>query len=85
MTTVEGATVNALDLLPSEGTYFSYPGSLTTPPCSEGVKWHVLTTPTQMSQAQLDAMAEILHGNFRPVQELHDRELDVDTESAATH
>ncbi len=81
---IDGATVNALDMLPSEGTYFSYSGSLTTPPCSEGVKWHVLTTPIQMSQAQLDAITATLHGNNRPVQALHGRVLALDTESAAT-
>ena len=81
---IDGATVNALDMLPAGGAYYSYGGSLTTPPCSEGVKWHVMTTPVQVSQAQIDAMADILQGNYRPVQPLHDRELAVDTESAPT-
>ncbi len=71
--------INAADLLPSELTYYGYDGSLTTPPCSEGVKWHVLTTPIQLSTAQLDTMATLLHNNFRPVQDLYARDVTVDT------
>lgn len=77
------AQINAADLLPADHTYFGYAGSLTTPPCSEGVKWHVLTTPIQLSAAQLDTMTALLHDNFRPVQLIYDRELDLDTVSVA--
>lgn len=76
---VESVMVAAESLLPAERLYYAYEGSLTTPPCSEGVKWHVLTTPIEMSAAQIETLAGILHGNFRPVQPLHDRTLVVDT------
>ena len=81
---IGGSSINALEMLPTEGTYFGYTGSLTTPPCTEGVKWHVMTTPVQVSQAQIDTLSSILHSNFRPLQELNERELAVDTESATT-
>jgi carbonic anhydrase len=65
--------VNGRDLLPAEGNYFRYMGSLTTPPCTEGINWFVLRQPIVMSQAQIDAMATILHGNARPIQARNDR------------
>ena len=71
---------------PDEGVqplsgYYSYDGSLTTPPCSEGVKWIVLTTPVQMSGAQIAAFKAIVHTNNRPVQPLNGRELLMDIEA----
>lgn len=76
---VEGVMVAAEKLLPASHLYYAYDGSLTTPPCSEGVKWHILTTPIELSADQIEAMAGILHDNFRPLQPLHDRTLKVDT------
>ena len=70
--------LNASNLLPSTKHTYRYTGSLTTPPCSEGVKWFVLTTPVEMSQSQIAAFKTILFGNNRPVQPLNDRELLVD-------
>ena len=57
---------------------YRYNGSLTTPPCSEGVKWIVLTTPVEMSESQIAAFKAIIHGNNRPVQPLNGRELLLD-------
>ena len=68
--TVAGAMVNAADFLPATRTYWRYNGSLTTPPCSEGVKWHVLTTPVEVSPDQLAAYKSILAVSNRPVQPL---------------
>lgn len=48
--TVAG-TVMAADMLPTVQTTYRYAGSLTTPPCSEGVAWNVMTTPIEMSEA----------------------------------
>lgn len=76
---IDGVTVAAESLLPEERMYFAYSGSLTTPPCSESVKWHVLTTPIEMSAEQIEAIASIVHNNFRPIQSLNDRVLMVDT------
>jgi carbonic anhydrase len=77
-TTVEGE-VNAADMLPAVQTTYRYSGSLTTPPCTEGVKWNVMTTPIEMSAAQLAAFTQIFEGNNRPVQALGERTLSEDT------
>ena len=68
-------SVNAADLIPGVRAYYAYSGSLTTPPCSEGVKWHVLSTPLEMSEEQIDTIHSIIHDNNRPVQPLNSREL----------
>ena len=68
-----GIKINASDLLPVVQTTFRYSGSLTTPPCSEGVSWLVMTTPVEISAAQLEKLAGLFEGNNRPVQELNNR------------
>ncbi len=77
---IEGIMVAADSLLPTERLFYAYDGSLTTPPCSEGVKWHVMSTPIEMSATQIRTLADILHNNYRPVQPLTDRILKVDTQ-----
>ena len=73
-------TVNAADLLPAVQTRFRYPGSLTTPPCTEGIDWNVMTEPIEMSQAQLDAFTALFESHTnRPVQQLNDRQLTLDS------
>lgn len=64
---------NASDLFPESTAYFNYNGSLTTPPCSETVEWIVMEAPITASQEQLDAFANILHNNNRPIQPLNGR------------
>ena len=76
---IKDVILNAYDLLPSRKHTYRYTGSLTTPPCSEGVKWFVLTTPIEMSHSQIAAFKSIMFGNNRPVQPLNGRELLVDT------
>ena len=71
-----GVKINAMDLLPSVGTTFRYSGSLTTPPCSEGVNWLLMTTPVDLSMQQLTALDSLFEGgNNRPVQPINDRTL----------
>lgn len=79
--TVDGVTMNAADFLPAEQSTFRYMGSLTTPPCSEQVRWHVLTEPITMSGDQIAAYTNIYSNNFRPVQSINERTLVLDPTS----
>ncbi len=54
---------------------YHYEGSLTTPPCSEGVKWYIRKSPAQFSAGQIAAFTAIYNHNNRPVQPLNDRTL----------
>jgi carbonic anhydrase len=75
-----GVTIHAADLLPFVQTTFRYSGSLTTPPCTEGVNWLVMTTPVEISPEQIEALASLFEeGNNRPVQPLNDRLLAEDS------
>jgi len=66
-------TLNVADLLPAKQHYFNYSGSLTTPPCSEGVNWMVLQTPVEVSAEQVASFTNIFAKSVRPVQPLNDR------------
>jgi carbonic anhydrase len=71
-----GVNINAIDLLPSVQTTFRYSGSLTTPPCTEGVNWLLMTNPVELSMQQLAALDSLFEGgNNRPVQPMNDRTL----------
>jgi carbonic anhydrase len=70
---MEHVTVDVDALVPRARTTYRYDGSLTTPPCSEGVKWFVMTTPIALSKAQIGTFTALFHGNNRPVQPLNDR------------
>ncbi|MFC4292624.1 carbonic anhydrase [Sphingorhabdus arenilitoris] len=60
-------------MLPASMTAYNFKGSLTTPPCSEGVNWHVLTTPITASKEQIAALNKLTGSNARPVQPMNDR------------
>lgn len=70
---VEGLGINAADLLPATRGYYHFPGSLTTPPCSEGVSWYVLSTPVEASLGQIKTFKQLYQHNARPVQPLNGR------------
>ncbi len=62
------------ELLPPEPlSFFYYAGSLTTPPCTEGVDWIVLEDPVSANFDQIEAIHAIIHDDNRPVQALNDR------------
>ncbi|MBF0092960.1 MAG: carbonic anhydrase family protein [Alphaproteobacteria bacterium] len=69
----ERILVNARDLMPETLGYYRYTGSLTTPPCREGVNWFVLKTPMQFSAEQIKQISDVMGRNARPVQERHNR------------
>lgn len=72
-TTITGVTINPADLIPSTLNVYRFQGSLTTPPCTEGVNWHVAQTTVTASADQIRAMATILGHNARPIQPLNGR------------
>ena len=67
-TTVANLRVNAADLLPKHLGYFEFEGSLTTPPCTEGVRWIVLRESQAISPSEIAAFANLYHNNARPTQ-----------------
>jgi len=66
--------INPMNLLPEEKNYFRFNGSLTTPPCSEGVRWFVMKKPLMVSQAQIHQFKGWMkHDNARPLQPVNAR------------
>lgn len=62
------------NLLPDDKTYYTYDGSLTTPPCTEGVKWIVMKKPIEASSDQITIIGDLMpKNNARPVQKLNGR------------
>lgn len=69
------ARIDADDLLPASREHYRYRGSLTTPPCTEGVTWLVLNGTIQFSDQQIRAIQTAIGTSNRPVQPLGSREL----------
>jgi carbonic anhydrase len=60
-------------LLPENRQYYTYMGSLTTPPCSEGVLWMVMKNPAAMSREQIQVFSKLYPMNARPIQQASGR------------
>jgi len=69
----EGVEFSPASLLPASSSYFNYSGSLTTPPCTEGVSWFVMQDPIQISAGQLTAFQRLFPVNARMIQPLNGR------------
>jgi carbonic anhydrase len=67
------ALLDLNQLLPKDTRYFTYMGSLTTPPCSEGVLWMVMQQPVTVSPEQIDVFARLYPMNARPLQQAQGR------------
>ncbi|MCM0150452.1 carbonic anhydrase [Photobacterium galatheae] len=66
--------VDVRQIIPAQQDYYRFSGSLTTPPCTEGVRWIVLKQPQTVSASQIEAFYQVLgHGNNRPVQPVNGR------------
>ena len=71
---VLSAEVDVNKTLPANRDYYRFNGSLTTPPCSEGVRWFVMKDTVTASKAQIDAFKKVMHHpNNRPVQPVNAR------------
>ncbi|SHO80902.1 Carbonic anhydrase [hydrothermal vent metagenome] len=65
---------NIMDLIPTKNEFYKFNGSLTTPPCSEGVKWMVLSKKLTVSNEQVEKFSKAVHGtNNRPIQATNKR------------
>lgn len=66
--------IDIASFIPKDKSYYRFSGSLTTPPCSEGVTWVVFQHPMTLSKSELEVFAkEFKHNNNRPTQPLHGR------------
>jgi carbonic anhydrase len=70
---IPGLEIDPSGLLPSDRSYYMYEGSLTAPPCTEGVTWFVLKAPLEISPAQIEAFARLYPHDVRPAQPLNGR------------
>jgi len=79
---LDGLQFDLAALRPLPKRYYRYTGSLTTPPCSEGVEWIVSAEKGHLSHEQIEALDSRMPENARPVQPLNDRELSLVTREA---
>ncbi len=68
-------SIDPSTLLPARKSYWNYDGSLTTPPCSEGVNWFVMQSPVTLSKEQIEAYTKLYPNTARPLQPRNDREI----------
>jgi carbonic anhydrase len=69
--------IDPQDLLPKDAShYYHYVGSLTTPPCTEGVQWYILKQPVTASRDQIQTMRSFYENNYRPTQPLSGRKVE---------
>lgn len=71
------ASFDPAAVLPAGHAYYKFTGSLTTPPCSDGVRWQVLKQPVELSKGQIAAFRSVYPMNARPVQPLNGRVVEV--------
>jgi len=70
---LDNVQIQPSGLLPSAHGYYTFAGSLTTPPCTENVTWFVLKAPVTISKEQAAAFARLYEHNARPLQPLNGR------------
>ena len=70
-------------LFPDDFSAYRYPGSLTVPPCTEGLSWNVLRTPVEFSAEQVMQFRKMFSGNSRPIQSFGLRKFEVSSPQVA--
>lgn len=75
---IGNVSIDIGSLLPRSKTIYRYDGSLTTPPCSEEVKWIIMTAPIHLSSRQIEVFRAIIKDNNRPIQALNGRSVITD-------
>jgi carbonic anhydrase len=70
---LDNVQINVKALLPSNLGYYTFPGSLTTPPCTENVTWFVLEQPVTVSDTEIQQFEKLYRHNARPTEPLYDR------------
>ena len=70
---LDSVQINVAGLLPADRGYYTYSGSLTTPPCSENVTWFVLKRPVTVSAAEIQRFSKLYRHDTRPTQPLYGR------------
>jgi carbonic anhydrase len=72
---LDSVRINAANLLPSNRGYYTFTGSLTTPPCSENVTWFVLKHPTTVTTGEIERFSALYRHDARPTQPVYGREI----------
>jgi carbonic anhydrase len=70
---LDNVQINVATLLPADRGYYMFPGSLTTPPCTENVTWYVLKHPVTVSAAEIREYSKLYRDDARPTQPLYNR------------
>ena len=70
---MDNVQINARALLPIDLAYYTFPGSLTTPPCTENVTWFVLEHPVTVTAAEIQQFEKLYRHNAWPIEPLYDR------------
>ena len=70
---LDSVQIDGKELLPADRGYYTFAGSLTTPPCSENVTWYVLKHAVTISPAEEEQFSKLYRNDSRPTQPLYDR------------
>jgi carbonic anhydrase len=70
---LDSVQINVTSLLPADRGYYTYAGSLTTPPCTEDVTWYVLKHPVAISAEEIREFSKLYRHDARPIQPVYDR------------
>jgi carbonic anhydrase len=68
--------VNPGGFLPGDRGYWTYTGSLSTPPCTEGVRWFVMQQELSASREQVRQFSGLFRMSSRPLQDTHGRKIE---------